>query len=170
MLSGDLYIFTDGPLLTKYSNLSNISELKKRPLARPFLPSFISMYSVVGYCDREIYLTGGYSWPEAVDSVCMYDVKTNAWKDSVVSSAIPALTKARFGHSSCIHGSKLYVFGGQSQTGFVNSIELLQLSLGNNKNNGWDLLSQPLLARMDSVVFPVSDTEIAIIGGMGDQF
>ena len=87
--------------------------------------------SIANYRDRAVYITGGFSDTEkALDSVMKFDLSTREWTDA------PAINQARLGHSSCVLGSKLYVFGGRDGERYLNSLEVLNVP----SNNLWSIV------------------------------
>ena len=74
-----------------------------------------------------------------------------------------SLNEARRSHSSCILGSKIFVFGGRVGEGiFLDSIESLDLSY----NQVWQLFRvQTFTPRCAAAVCAFSPTQIVIIGG-----
>ena len=67
----------------------------------------------------KIYVTGGESQMNSVNSAFVYDSKVNAW------TQLASMGVCRRLHASAAVGSKLYVFGGRSNAGeTLNSVEI----------------------------------------------
>ena len=75
--------------------------------------------SLACYADEFIFVIGGLI-PERppLDKVEFYTIETDTW------SSAPSLNKARTGHSSCVAGSTICVFGGWNET-LLNRIEFI---------------------------------------------
>ena len=67
--------------------------------------------------DNMAYIWGGYPYCNALYA---FDVDTHGWFKPEVSGSVPL---ARYGHSACLSGKVMYVFGGHTQlTGSTNDI------------------------------------------------
>ena len=102
-----------------------------------------------------------------------YSVKTDCW-----SLSVPEMHQARCSHSSCSLGTKIYVFGGTTRTAASDS-EPLQtsekiecLDAGTFLSGTivrWNILDLPsqscLTTRSRSLMCPISDSELVILGG-----
>ena len=65
-------------------------------------------------------MTGGIDSISVQTKTQIYSVAKNCWQTG------PDLVQARFSHSSCCLGDKIYVFGGNQPIGkFLNTIEIL---------------------------------------------
>ena len=86
---------------------------KSSPLVSRMCPSLAC------YADKFIFVIGGLT-PEnpLLDKVEFYTIETDTW------SQAPSLNKARMGHSSCVAGSTICVFGGLNVKQ-LNSIEII---------------------------------------------
>lgn len=68
----------------------------------------------------------------------------------------------RQGHSSCVQGRNLWVFGGTCGHNFVSTIELADLV----KNTGFEQFQVPLIwTRANPVVCVLNDSKILVAGG-----
>ena len=68
----------------------------------------------------------------------------------------------RQGHSSCVQGRNLWVFGGTCGHNFVSTIELSDLI----KNTGFEQIQVPLISmRANPAVCVLNDSKILVAGG-----
>ena len=90
----------------------------------------------------------------------MYSIDQDSWHDAA------KLNVARFQHSSCALESKIYVFCGRTDDELLNSIEMLDTK--NQQAKWWSLIesfSHLFDAIVDPAAVPISEKEIAILGG-----
>ena len=117
--------------MSKYSNLTE-EEITRTTLQRPIIAKYIIHFSVANLRDKSIFITGGLGLQEAVNWLLIYDIKSNSWREG------PLMNQARFNHSSCVVGTTLFVFCGQSQvgniSGYVASIESIEVGKGSIKS------------------------------------
>jgi len=79
--------------------------------------------SGVVFQDKIVVIGGRYRDQGELNSVEVYDVKTNSWSDG------PALNTARAGHGTAVHEGKIIVMGGEVFTGGTRTLadsELLE--------------------------------------------
>lgn len=55
---------------------------------------------------------GGFVDGERTNQVLLYHIRENRWETVQTDSAAP---KPRAGHSACVHGSAMYIFGGRDE-------------------------------------------------------
>ena len=99
----------------------NSKELTVKRLASPGDPIQVSSFRA--FADLVVYMIGGFSYQtKKVTSECKrYNIKENRWE------AAAALNTARGCHSSFIIGKDLFIFGGSSGMGNLNTIEILDV-------------------------------------------
>ena len=96
-----------------------------------------------------------------------YDIKKDVW------SRVPSLNEERMNHSSCVLDDKLiYTFCGYNSSNLaISSIECfkaLEYLKGKRKEKWVEVELKSKLkipARLDPIVCPLSETEIAVLGG-----
>jgi len=116
-----------------------------------------------------VLVIGGYvnKYRICLATVSYYNIASNTWKNG-----LPRLNEARWDASACVLQATVYVFCGLYNNNYKNSIEMIsETSLVPKSNALWQLIETPqniLTPRQWSAVSPISDTEIAILGGKFD--
>ena len=118
----------------------NKETVKEKALKEPFFTKR-NKFSLSNFSDQIIFFIGGF-FPERFSEVFYYKIQTDEWIRA------PALNQARYGHSSCIIGNSLYVYGGTTSDGYMLPIERLK-----NVNSATD--NSPIFWEMIRI-----DTEI----------
>lgn len=126
----------------------------------------------MNFVDQCIFVIGGRNMSDVsarldLTSAEKYDVKRDVW------TTAPSLCEPRMSHSSCALDDRfIYTFGGYNgKTLTLGSIERLRALdyLRGRKKERWTQVElktkQRISSRMDPVVCPVSETEIAVLGG-----
>lgn len=90
----------------------------------PALPNLHAAHYVEAL--DKIVCFGGGDGTTFVNDLVFLDAKNFRWIEAKTSGVTP---EARTNHSSCISGSKLYVFGGWNTTQYFNDIHILHLSV-----------------------------------------
>ncbi|XP_034652342.1 kelch domain-containing protein 3 [Drosophila subobscura] len=78
------------------------------PLKYPLVPFQRYGHTVVAYKER-IYIWGGRNDENLCNVLYCFDPKTAKWTRPVVTGCLPG---ARDGHSACVIGNSMYIFGG----------------------------------------------------------
>ena len=97
------------------------------------------------------------------NSTVIYNVKKDVWTEA------PSFNIARNAHSSCVVGSKVYIFGGEDVDGsLINTIESYDVE-GPAKEEGeaaWDRINlEAVTPRIYSIVCPLTQSDAVIMGG-----
>lgn len=97
------------------------------------------------------------------NSTIGYDVAEDTW------SLAPSFKIARNAHSSCVVGSKLYIFGGEDAEGtLINTIESYDVEgpVKNEDELAWERINvDAVTPRIYSIVSPLSLSDVVIMGG-----
>ena len=104
-----------------------------------------------------------------MSSVSSYDTVNDTWKGGLAN-----LNHARYFASACLIQASVYVFCGKGYGGALNSIEtIMETSLVlPDSEASWKLIEvsfNTLTSHMYPSVAPINETEIAILGGEGDN-
>ena len=107
--------------MTRVANVRDKVKLRKVALK----PANIGRlyFALANYKNEHVYVTGGAAKDNTAkwmpqNSTAIYNVKKDIWADG------PSFNVARNAHSSCIVGSKVYIFGGEDVDGsIINMIE-----------------------------------------------
>ena len=75
---------------------------------------------------KKIYLFGGRNDNFPCNKLYVFDTQTYKWDRPIVSGDIPA---ARDGHSSCVIGDSMYIFGGYEETNYRFGLDVYRYSI-----------------------------------------
>ena len=114
---------------------------------------------------------GAHEETEFLNSCLRFDLSRQEWEP------MPSMNVARVLSSSCVLGDhRVFVFCGMSSTGFLQSIEVLQIrdSASEQMREAWQLVPLNLISELTprsyAVVCPVNQSEILVMGGYYDGF
>ena len=166
--------------VTRYANLlQNNSSILKTGLQTLVIQT--KWFALANHADKTIYLSGGFSNNLSSKLAFAFDLKTGKWHDDL----LPMLNRPRENHSSCCLGDSLYAFCGSNESGYLRSIELLDLrqlklrrhsqndkcyvnsSQSNRDKKSWTHLFEleALSPRRNAVLCQLSESSILIMGG-----
>ena len=116
---------------------------------------FQNGFAVANYKDQALFISGGMKprSDRAANSVIKLDLQTKE------AMEFQSMNYGRFAHASTVLGSKLYVIWGSGGRayGMCKNLELIDLEQGDQAS--WEIVElHDVLARMNSLVCPISDT------------
>jgi hypothetical protein len=105
-------------------------------------------------------------------TVQAYDPATNAWSPATGAGAMTAMTVARYGHAAVAVGTKIYLIGGASATGALNSVAIYNSSA--TGAGSWSAgPSLPAARKYAAAAYDPTTNAIYVMGGQdaaGKQF
>ena len=150
----DIYIFRYGsPIkVSRITNVRDKNKLRKVPLKSAGIGRLY--FALANYRNASVFVTGGAAkdntskWiPQ--NSTAIYDIKKDIWTDG------PPFNVARNAHSSCLIGSKVFIFGGEDIDGsIINTIESFDVE---GQDQAWERINlEAVTPRIYSVVSPLN--------------
>ena len=159
MVKSDLFTFRDSKsqsmLVVQYENASQ----PERGVYKHYLAQRDqrSNFSLANYKNIAIYVIGGNVNGKRSKSVLIFDLKVLKFAKSA------KLNEARTRSSSTIASDTMYVFGGQGNGGYLDTIEALDVSSSSSK---WETIrSENFTVRYNAVVCSLNEDHILICGG-----
>lgn len=120
-------------------------------------------HTAVAY-ESKVYIWGGRNDEMVCDILFCFDTKTLQWTTPSVYGAMPG---ARDGHSACIYGNRMYIFGGFEEVIDQFSCDVHCLDLDNMQWHYIQTTGHPPSYR-DFHTASVINDRIYIFGGRGD--
>ena len=122
--------------------------------------------------ENTIILIGGRSHNVHTAQVELFDLMREGGKWRVNISA-PSLRKARWRHSSCVAGDRIYTFGGDSGVNYLTSLESINARklVAGHPSAVWRRVKIDMeedygvVARSHPILSPIYDGAILIAGG-----
>lgn len=140
-------------------NMYTVSFAKENADTRRYQPCLVK-------ATNKVLVIAGYdldTW-SALSTVSSYDILSDSW-----SGNLPKLNVTRCSASVCLLKATIYVFCGNYNGECLNTIETIsETSLVSSFTACWQVIEVPrniLTPRFHLAVAPISDTEIAILGG-----
>jgi hypothetical protein len=70
----------------------------------------------------DIFVFGGINGVVSLDKCEVFNIKSNTWRKG------PHMNQPRFNAGHCVFGAKIFVFGGESNGNFLNTVEYLDIA------------------------------------------